>query len=51
MSGGVAQNAGIIRALQDVLGTEVAVPDNTQLMGALGAALHGYRSVVGKQRG
>ncbi len=39
MSGGVAQNQGVVRALTRTLGTPVSVPDDVQLMGALGAAL------------
>ena len=37
--GGVAFNRGIIRALQEELGMEIIVPDNHEIMGAIGAAL------------
>ena len=37
--GGVATNSGIVRAMNDVLGKEVIVPDKAQLTGAIGAAL------------
>lgn len=37
--GGVAANAGIKRAFEQALGTEVTVPENYGVMGAMGAAL------------
>lgn len=40
MSGGVAQNKGVVRALERALNVSIAVPENVQLMGALGAALY-----------
>lgn len=39
MSGGVARNQGVVRALADELGVPVEIPDRCQLCGALGAAL------------
>lgn len=39
MTGGVAQNAGVVQALQDKLGEKIFVPREAQLCGALGAAL------------
>jgi len=39
MSGGVARNPGVVRALSSVLGTEVVVPPEPDTIGALGAAL------------
>jgi predicted CoA-substrate-specific enzyme activase len=39
MSGGVAQNAGVVRALEEALGVTIRIPENPQLIGALGAAL------------
>jgi predicted CoA-substrate-specific enzyme activase len=39
MSGGVARNAGVVRALSSVLGCEVRVPPEPDTVGALGAAL------------
>jgi predicted CoA-substrate-specific enzyme activase len=39
MSGGVAKNIGVVRALEDELGTTLLVPKEPQLVGALGAAL------------
>lgn len=38
MSGGVAKNVGMLRALEQTLGTPLLVPPEPQLMGALGAA-------------
>ncbi len=38
-TGGVAMNAGIVRALERCIGGKVSVPENPQFMGALGAAL------------
>lgn len=40
MSGGVARNAGVVRALEQELGAPISVPENCQLCGALGAALY-----------
>lgn len=39
MTGGVAQNQGMIYALEKVLGVPVIVPEHPQLAGAIGAAL------------
>jgi predicted CoA-substrate-specific enzyme activase len=39
MSGGVAKNAGVVRALESQLGTTFLVPKEPQLVGAFGAAL------------
>jgi (R)-2-hydroxyacyl-CoA dehydratese activating ATPase len=39
MSGGVAKNIGVVRALEGELGTTLLVPKEPQLVGALGAAL------------
>ena len=39
MSGGVAKNAGVVRALERLLETEIALPPEPQTVGALGAAL------------
>ena len=37
--GGVALNRGVVRAIEKTLGVNVAVPQNPQTVGALGAAL------------
>lgn len=39
MSGGVALNGGVVRALERGVGGNILVPDNPQIIGALGAAL------------
>ena len=39
MSGGVAHNGGVVRALSAALNTEIAVPRQPDTVGALGAAL------------
>ncbi len=38
MSGGVARNVGFVKALEAQLGVRVAVPDQPEIIGALGAA-------------
>lgn len=37
--GGVATNSGMVKAFEEVLNTEIVVPENHQTMGAIGAAL------------
>jgi activator of 2-hydroxyglutaryl-CoA dehydratase len=39
MSGGVAKNVGVVRVLEKLLGTEIILPSEPQIVGALGAAL------------
>lgn len=39
MTGGVARNPGVVAALEEALGSELFVPENPDLCGALGAAL------------
>jgi predicted CoA-substrate-specific enzyme activase len=38
-AGGVAKNVGVVRALEEVLGETLIVPEEPQIVGALGAAL------------
>lgn len=38
MTGGVAQNVGLVQALERALGISITVPDHPQLAGAIGAA-------------
>ena len=45
MTGGVARNLGVVRALEEKLGASVHVPEEAQLCGALGAALFGWDGV------
>jgi predicted CoA-substrate-specific enzyme activase len=42
-SGGVGQNAAMVRSLEEVLGVKVLVPPQPQFVGALGAALLAVR--------
>jgi predicted CoA-substrate-specific enzyme activase len=39
MSGGVAKNVGVVRALEEKLGHEITVPPEPQIVGAIGAAI------------
>ncbi|MDY2625115.1 MAG: acyl-CoA dehydratase activase [Coriobacteriales bacterium] len=48
MTGGVAQNAGVVAALATKLGSPVRVPPDPQVCGALGAALIARDRVVGQ---
>lgn len=50
MSGGVARNGGVRRALERALGVPIAWSPQAQLAGALGAALHACHKTEG-QRG
>ncbi len=43
-TGGVARNIGVVRAIQEMLGKKVIVPDDPQITAALGAALLGKDS-------
>jgi len=38
-AGGVAKNVGVVRALEEALGEALIVPEEPQIVGALGAAL------------
>lgn len=46
MTGGVAQNPGVVRNLAPKLGYPVQVPENPQIVGALGAALIAAEEIV-----
>ena len=46
MTGGVAQNHGIVKALQEQLGHEIHTTPLTQYNGALGAALFAYQKAL-----
>ncbi|MDY4533888.1 MAG: acyl-CoA dehydratase activase [Tractidigestivibacter sp.] len=50
MTGGVAQNEGVVRALSEALGAPVATHEDSQLCGAIGAALIGLESLGHKDR-
>jgi len=45
--GGVGRNVGLVQALSGLLGVEVRVPEQPELVGALGAALLGAESATG----
>ena len=45
MTGGVAQNEGVVAAAANALGAEVRTHPDSQLCGALGAALLGLESL------
>lgn len=45
MTGGVAQNKGVVKAIREDLKKEIIVPEYPQMMGALGAALFAYEEV------
>lgn len=47
-TGGVAKNAGVVRAISSVLKTDVIVAPNPQTTGALGAALFAYEATQKK---
>lgn len=49
--GGVAFNQGIIRAFGEELDTEIIVPPNHEVMGAIGAALLVHESSTGSRNG
>jgi predicted CoA-substrate-specific enzyme activase len=43
MSGGVAKNSGVVALMAEKLGDTIHVPEEPQIVGALGAALHARR--------
>ena len=45
MTGGVARNSGVVRALEEMLGVRLLVSPKAQLNGAFGAAIHAYSHV------
>ena len=50
MTGGVAQNHGIVKALQIQLGHEIHTSPLTQYNGALGAAIFAYQKALKQQQ-
>jgi activator of 2-hydroxyglutaryl-CoA dehydratase len=44
MSGGVAKNRGVVKALELKLGLPIIIPEEPQIVGALGAALFAKES-------
>ncbi len=49
LTGGMAKNAGMVKALEDVLGTAVNIHHDSEFMGAIGAALIGRESAEEKK--
>ncbi|MGA2401755.1 MAG: acyl-CoA dehydratase activase [Syntrophobacteraceae bacterium] len=47
-AGGVAHNPCVIRLLEEELGQPVTVPDKPDMVGALGAALHGVNMAISR---
>lgn len=47
--GGVAANVGIVAAFEKELGVKITVPDNYDVMGAIGAALLAKEAVKGRE--
>ena len=46
MTGGVARNTGVVKALEKELGVKITVSQIQQLNGAFGAAVYGYGRVI-----
>ena len=51
MTGGVAQNTGVVKALEEELGHTIHTSPLTQYNGALGAALFAYQKYLKEQKG
>ncbi len=49
MSGGVARNSGVVRAISFLMDREVSVPENPDTVGALGAAMIAKEKVLSKR--
>ena len=50
LTGGVAQNKGIVRALSQELGKTIVVPEVPQFTGALGAAIFAYENYLKNEK-
>ncbi len=48
MTGGVAQNSGVVKALEEELGHTIFTSPITQYVGALGASLFAYQKALKK---
>lgn len=51
MTGGVSRNSGVVRALESELDTSIAVSDQSQLAGAIGAAIYAYEYYLKNKKG
>lgn len=49
MTGGVAKNIGVVRCLEERLGEKIIIPEEPQIVGALGAALIGLEEIGDKE--
>ena len=45
MSGGVAKNQGVVRVLETMMDTDILIPPEPQIVGALGAALYAFEEI------
>ena len=50
MSGGVALNKGVVRALVKEIHSEIIILDDCQIIGALGAALYAYHEIMKQKK-
>ncbi len=50
MTGGVAKNSGVVDAIEELLQTRVLLPDEPQVVGALGAAIIAKQTTTEKQK-
>ncbi|MCD8028537.1 MAG: acyl-CoA dehydratase activase [Erysipelotrichaceae bacterium] len=46
MSGGVAHNIGVVKAVEDQIGNELYICDEPEIVGAVGAALFGFEELL-----
>ena len=46
MTGGVAKNKGVIKAIEEKLNTKLFIADEPQICGALGAAIIGLEMIL-----
>ncbi len=51
MTGGVSKNSGVVRALEEELNTKIEVSNDSQLAGALGAAIYAYEYYLKHKKG
>ncbi|HAZ37572.1 MAG TPA: 3-hydroxyacyl-ACP dehydratase, partial [Clostridiaceae bacterium] len=49
MSGGVAKNVGVVYAIEKKLGKKIFIPDEPQIVGALGAAIIALESIKNEE--
>lgn len=51
MTGGVAKNIGVVKALEEALSTKILIPADPQIIGALGAAIIAMERNLDSKRG